>query len=87
MGFINTVYTRKERIFNKKSANNLLKMALILFISSIIFLIGNFVFMCLGWNKFINLYLAVGILGVVFSAGIYAVHKYIAKGAANNAGH
>lgn len=94
MGFIDTFFARKYGIFNIKSANILCKMALILFVSSVIFIIGNIIFMILGWHQsplYFNskpgislgvVYCIIGGLGLLFSAGLYAVHKYIAKGAA-----
>lgn len=79
MEFINTGYVRKFGKFNIKSANLLFKMALILFISSFIFLFGNLIFISLGWNPLPLLYSVVGTAGLVLSVGLYAVHKHIAK--------
>ena len=79
MGFICTEYTKKYGRFNLKSANMLFIMAMILFISSFIFLLGNLVFMFLDWNALPLLYYIIGGTGMVISAGFYAAHKYIAK--------
>ena len=83
MGFICTEYTRKYGKFNAKSANILFKMALILFMSSFIFLFGNLIFMFLDWNPLPLLYCIVGGAGILFSAGLYAAHRYIVKRSAD----
>lgn len=93
MGFIDTGYTKKYGTFNIKSANILFKMALILSVSSVIFIIGNIIFMLLGWNTPPSfgvggteptitigfLYCIVGVVGLALSAGLYVAHKYIAR--------
>lgn len=92
MGFIDTFFARKYGTFNTKSANILFKMALILFISSVIYIIGNIIFMFLGWHRstlYFNskpgfslgvLYFVIGVIGLILSTGLYAAHKYIARG-------
>lgn len=93
MGFIDTVFIQKYGTFNIKSANLLFKMALILSVSSVIFIIGNIIFMLLGWNTPPSfgvggteptitigfLYCIVGVVGLALSAGLYVAHKYIAR--------
>ena len=83
MGFVNTEYAKKYGRFNIKSAKLLFKMAWILFISSFVFLVGNLIFMFLGWNKFPLLYCIIGGFGMFISAGLYAAHRYIAKRSAD----
>lgn len=89
MGFIDTFFARKYGTFNIKSANILSKMSLILFISSVIFIIGNIIFMLLGWHRspfskpgisFGVLYCIIGVIGLILSMGLYVAHKYIARG-------
>ena len=79
MGFIETAYVKKYGIFNIRSANLLFKMALLLFISSFIFLFGNLIFISLDWNPLPLLYCIIGGAGMLISAGLYAAHRYIAK--------
>lgn len=79
MGFIETV-----RAKNGRSANIFFKSALILFISSVVFIIGNLIFMILGRNMFAGLYFIVGGMGMVLSAGLYTIHKYLSRGTAKN---
>lgn len=79
MGFICTEYTRKNGKYNLKSANMLFKMALLLFISSFIFLFGNLIFISLNWNPLPLLYCGIGVAGMLISAGLYAAHRYIVK--------
>lgn len=96
MGFIDTVFARKYGTFNIKSEKILFKMALILFISSVIYIIGNIFFMLLGWNLsplyFTSepsiplglFYCIIGVFGLLFSVGIYAIYKYTVRGIAKN---
>ena len=79
MGFVNIEYMGKYGRFNIRSARLLFKMTLILFFSSLVFLIGNLSFMILGWNKFPILYCIIGGAGMALSAGLYAAHKYTAN--------
>ncbi|MCH5204313.1 MAG: DUF2975 domain-containing protein [Oscillospiraceae bacterium] len=77
LGFRGTVIAKKEGAFSIRSAKTLFKMALILFIASVVFLIGNVIFMMLKWNVFAILYFIVGGMGLVISGVLYAGHKYL----------
>lgn len=88
MDFIETFFARKYGKFNIRSAKILRIMSLILFISSVIYIIGNIFFMLLGWHRspfsrpgisFGVLYCIIGMIGLLLSAGLYAAHKYIAR--------
>lgn len=89
MDFIETFFARKYGKFNIKSAKIIRKMSLILFISSAVFIIGNVIFMLLGWNLSplsLNsristglMYCIIGVIGVFISAGFYASYKHTVR--------
>lgn len=94
MDFIETFFARKYGKFNFNSAKILRIMSLILFISSAVFIIGNIIFMLLGWNLsplYLDsristglMYCIIGAVGVVISTSFYASYKHIIHGTEKN---
>ena len=79
LGFKGTMIAGKEGEFSLNTAKLLFKMALILFIASIAFIIGTAVFGILEWNYFSSLYYAIGGVGVGLSGFLYIAYKFMFK--------
>lgn len=81
LGFWCTVLAKKEGIFSSRLAKTFFRMALILFIASIVFLIGTVYFWILRfeWSRLILTYCVVGGLGIAISGVLYGVYKYILR--------
>lgn len=81
LGFWCTVLAKREGIFSSRLAKTFFKMALILFIASIVFLIGTVYFWILrfDWNQLTMTYCVVGVLGIAISGVLYVVYRYILR--------
>ena len=79
LGFRATVYAGRDEFFTKKNALLFKVIAIMLFVDSIVFIIGNMVFMFLGWNPFASLYYVIGVIGMIFALGSYFSYRYLEK--------
>lgn len=70
---------KKEVFFSERNVKILKISALILFVDLIVFLIGNVVFLILGWNDFVLIYFIFFVIGVGITTLIKVFEQYLKK--------
>ena len=81
LGLWGTVQAKREGVFSIKVAKTLFRMALILFIASVVYIIGNVILLVpmFGGSQLVRNYFYVGGLGLAISVAFYAAHRFIVK--------
>ena len=72
---------KNDTVFTLETANSVKKCTAILLIDDIFFIIGNTVFMLLGWNKYVLYYFVLAAIGMVASTALYVLFYYITEAA------
>ncbi len=81
IGWEMTTAIKDDSLFQQKNAR-LAKIAMqILFMDSAVFLLGNIVFLGLGWNNFVLLYFLFAIIGLVVGVFMAILSHYLYKAA------
>jgi hypothetical protein len=70
---------KANEVFTLKVSNLLKKCARILLFDLIIFLIGNTIFMCLGWNDFALIYFLLAIIGFCVATVTLIIAHYVTE--------
>ncbi|MBQ0091886.1 MAG: DUF2975 domain-containing protein [Clostridiales bacterium] len=81
LGFRATIYAKGDEFFSKKNAKIFKIISVMLFIDSVLFIIGNIVFMFLKWNPFALIYYVIGALGIIFALASCFTYRYLEKAA------
>ena len=72
---------KKDEVFTKRVANLVKCSMQILFIDICVFLVGNIVFACLGWNELMFVYIGLGAIGLVETSVLLVIAHYIEQAA------
>lgn len=72
---------KKDEMFSYRIAKIIKKATIILFVDIVVFLIGNIIFTCLGWNAFAIVYFIISAIGIAFVEGLIIFSYYITKAA------
>ena len=81
MGWKITTAIKEDRLFVEQNATLVKKAVHILFADIIVFLVGNAIFLALGWNAFALLYLLFAVVGLVISVFMAILSHYLYKAA------
>ena len=79
LAWLITCSIKKGAFFSKKNVKIIKLSALILFIDLMVFLIGNVVFLILGWNYFALFYFRLFVIGLGLTILIMFFEKYLKK--------
>ena len=69
----------KTELFTHKNAKHLKNSAILLFVDSIVFFIGNFVFMLIGYNPFAIAFFMLVIIALIASLALAVVGHYVTR--------
>jgi hypothetical protein len=81
IGWKITSALKEERLFVVENATLVKTAVHILFVDIAVFLVGNVVFLALGWNDFVFLYLFFAIIGLVVAVFLAILSHYLYKAA------
>lgn len=74
-----TIYAKSGSFFSHKNANTFKIISLILLVDSVIYIVGNIVFMFLKLNPFAIVYYVIGTLGIIIALSSFFTHLYLEK--------
>lgn len=69
----------KTELFTHENAKHLKNSAILLFVDSIVFFIGNFVFMLIGYNPFAIAFFMLVIIALIASLALAVVGHYVTR--------
>lgn len=70
---------RNDEVFSYKVVNIIKKSATLLVIDIVVFLIGNIVFLALGWNDFAICYFIIAVIGLVVVSILLVLSHFVIK--------
>lgn len=70
---------KRDDVFTITTATQVKKIVVILSIDIAIFILGNAIFMMLGWNDFAIVYFIIAVLGVVIACTFAIISHYISQ--------
>lgn len=70
---------KNDEVFSYKVVNIIKKSATLLVIDIVVFLIGNIVFLALGWNDFAICYFIIAVIGLVVVSILFVLSHFVIK--------
>ena len=72
---------KRDDVFNMKTVKRIRHCVVILLADLVVYVIGNLIFMLIGWNDFAILYFIIAIIGLVITCILAVVSHYVSKAA------
>ncbi len=76
-----TIDMKTGKLFTVENSLRVKRVALVLTVALIVFLVGNLVFAILGWHRYMLVYCLVGLMGFVLVACFAALSHYLYRAA------